>query len=49
MRWLGLATNLKRVPKFKIQRAMLDTQFRWVERQLALQEGARRLNTSERG
>jgi len=35
MRWLGLARNLKTVPWFKIQRALLDTQFRRAERQLA--------------
>jgi stearoyl-CoA desaturase (delta-9 desaturase) len=37
MHWLGLATNLKRIPWFKIQRALLDTQFRRAERQLARQ------------
>jgi len=36
MRWLGLASNLKRIPWFKIQRAMLDMQFRRAERQLAI-------------
>jgi len=35
MRWLGLARNLKTVPWFKIQRALLDTQFRCAEKQLA--------------
>jgi len=35
MSWLGLARNLKTVPWFKIQRAMLDTQFRRAEQQLA--------------
>ena len=35
MGWLGLARNLKTVPWFKIQRALLDTQFRRAERQLA--------------
>lgn len=39
MRWLGLARNLKRVPKFKIRRALLDTQFRRAERQLARHSG----------
>jgi len=39
MRWFGLAKNLKRVPWFKIQRAVLDTQFRRTERQLARQSG----------
>jgi stearoyl-CoA desaturase (delta-9 desaturase) len=38
MRWLGLARNLKRVPWFKIQRALLDTQFRRAELQLAGQQ-----------
>jgi stearoyl-CoA desaturase (delta-9 desaturase) len=42
MHWLGLARNLKRVPWFKIQRALIDTQFRRAERQLAQQtRGAR--------
>jgi stearoyl-CoA desaturase (delta-9 desaturase) len=36
---LGLASNLKRVPGFKIQRALLDTQFRRAERQLARHSG----------
>jgi stearoyl-CoA desaturase (delta-9 desaturase) len=39
MNWLGLANNLKRVPWFKIQRALLETQFRRAERQLALLPG----------
>ena len=34
MGWLGLASNLQRVPWFKIQRAMLDAQFARAERQL---------------
>jgi len=38
-RWLGLARNLKRVPKFKIQRARLEAQFQRVELQLARQSG----------
>ena len=33
--WCGLAKNLKRVPWFRIQRALLDAQFRRAERQLA--------------
>ena len=37
MCWCGLARNLKRVPRFRIQRALLDTQFRRAERQLARQ------------
>jgi len=39
MRWLGLARNLKRTPWFKIQRALLDAQFRRAEQQLARQSG----------
>ena len=39
MHSLGLATNLKRVPEFRIQRAVLDTQFRRAERQLARHNG----------
>jgi stearoyl-CoA desaturase (Delta-9 desaturase) len=35
MRWLSLASNLKRVPGFKIQRALLETQFRRADRELA--------------
>jgi stearoyl-CoA desaturase (delta-9 desaturase) len=34
MSWLGLARNLRKVPWFKIQRAMLDTQFRRARLQL---------------
>lgn len=33
--WCGLVKNLKRVPWFRIQRALLDTQFRRAELQLA--------------
>jgi stearoyl-CoA desaturase (delta-9 desaturase) len=39
MGWAGLARNLKRVPRFKIRRALLDAQFRRAERQLASQPG----------
>jgi stearoyl-CoA desaturase (delta-9 desaturase) len=39
MSWAGLAKNLKRVPWFKIQRALLDAQFRRAERQLASHSG----------
>src|SRR5271165_2504522 len=39
MHWMGLTTNLKRVPWFKIQRTLLDNQFRRAERQLARQTG----------
>ena len=39
MQGLGLARNLKRVPWFKIQRAMIDAQFRRAEQQLARHPG----------
>jgi stearoyl-CoA desaturase (delta-9 desaturase) len=39
MSWLGLAKNLKRVPGFKIQRALLDAQFRRAELQLSTRTG----------
>jgi stearoyl-CoA desaturase (delta-9 desaturase) len=39
MHWIGLTSNLKRVPWFKIQRALLDNQFRRAERQLARDTG----------
>lgn len=39
MSYLGLARNLKRVPWFKIQRALLDAQFRRAERQLSARAG----------
>jgi stearoyl-CoA desaturase (delta-9 desaturase) len=41
MRWLGMARNLKTVPWFKVQRALLDTQFLRAERQLAGQQPGR--------
>jgi stearoyl-CoA desaturase (delta-9 desaturase) len=49
MQWLGMARNLKRVPWFKIQRALLDTQFRRAEQQLERQlgHGARRVQIEE--
>tara|TARA_B100000965_G_scaffold275130_1_gene233052 strand:- start:2143 stop:3216 length:1074 start_codon:yes stop_codon:yes gene_type:complete len=34
--WLGLASNLKRVPSFKIQEAMLQMQFEKARKQLSL-------------
>ena len=40
---IGLATNLKRVPMFKLRRALLDTQFRRTERQLARQPSCVRI------
>jgi stearoyl-CoA desaturase (delta-9 desaturase) len=39
MSWLGLARNLKRVPWFKIQRALLDAQFLRAKRHLSSQPG----------
>jgi len=33
--WCGLATSLKRVPRFRIRRALLDAQFRHAQHQLA--------------
>ena len=39
LHWVGLAKNLKTVPWFRIQRALLDTQFRRAEKQLAGQSG----------
>jgi stearoyl-CoA desaturase (delta-9 desaturase) len=39
MSWIGLARNLKRVPWFRIQRSMLDSQFRRAEKQLACHPG----------
>jgi stearoyl-CoA desaturase (delta-9 desaturase) len=39
MYWIGLTTDLKRVPWFKIRRALLDNQFRRAERQLARRTG----------
>jgi stearoyl-CoA desaturase (delta-9 desaturase) len=39
MSWVGVARNLKRVPWFRIQRSMLERQFRRAEKQLARQPG----------
>jgi stearoyl-CoA desaturase (Delta-9 desaturase) len=39
MSWVGMARNLKRVPWFRIQRSMLDSQFRHAEKQLARHPG----------
>jgi len=39
MHWIGLARNLKSVPWLRIQRALLETQFKRAERQLASQRG----------
>jgi stearoyl-CoA desaturase (Delta-9 desaturase) len=42
MNWLGLTKNLKRVPWFKIQRTLLDAQFRRARQRMAMHpEGAR--------
>lgn len=48
LHWMGLARNLKRVPWFKIQRAMLDTQFVRLKLQLAQQAGSPRLEEVRR-
>jgi stearoyl-CoA desaturase (delta-9 desaturase) len=48
MHWIGLTSNLKRVPWFKIQRAKLDNQFRRAERQLARQSGGARIEQLRR-
>ncbi len=39
MSFIGLTSNLKRVPWFRIQRSMLDSQFRHAEQQLARNSG----------
>ena len=46
--WIGLAKNLKRVPWFKIQRAMLDTQFCRAKVELAGAIGSPRLEELRR-
>jgi stearoyl-CoA desaturase (delta-9 desaturase) len=43
MSWCGLAYNLKSVPWFRIQRALLLAQFRRAERELAAYSGRERL------
>jgi len=48
LRWSGLARNLKRVPRFKIQRALLSTQFRRAKEQLDRQGGSPRLEALRR-
>jgi stearoyl-CoA desaturase (delta-9 desaturase) len=48
LQWAGLAKNLKRVPWFKIQRALLDTQFRRAQLELARQGGSPRLDELRR-
>ena len=48
LQWVGLARNLKRVPWFKIQRALLDTQFNRAKLELARQVGSPRLDELRR-
>ena len=48
LQWFGLASALKRVPWFKIQRALLDNQFRRAERQLACQTGGAQIEQLRR-
>ena len=48
LHWAGLAKNLKRVPWFKIRRAMLETQFLRAKQELALQAGSPRFDELRR-
>jgi stearoyl-CoA desaturase (delta-9 desaturase) len=48
MQWTGLTSGLKRVPWFKIQRALLDNQFRRAERQLARHTGGAQIEQLRR-
>jgi stearoyl-CoA desaturase (delta-9 desaturase) len=48
MCWCGLASNVKIVPWFRIQRALLDTQFRRAERQLARKPGGAQIEQLRR-
>jgi stearoyl-CoA desaturase (Delta-9 desaturase) len=48
LRWTGLAKNLKRVPWFKIRRAMLEIQFQRAKLELARQVGSPRLDELRR-
>jgi stearoyl-CoA desaturase (delta-9 desaturase) len=48
MSGLGLAKNLKRVPWFKIQRALVDAQFRRAERHLSAHSGREQLEGLKR-
>ncbi len=48
LQWVRLTNNLKRVPRFKIQRAMLDTQFCRAQSELARQVGSPRLDELRR-
>jgi len=48
MHWIGLTSDLKRVPWFKIQRSLLDNQFRRAERQLARQTGGAKIEQLRR-
>jgi stearoyl-CoA desaturase (delta-9 desaturase) len=48
LQWAGLAKNLKRVPWFKIQRALLDTQFHRANQELARRAGSPRLEELRR-
>jgi stearoyl-CoA desaturase (delta-9 desaturase) len=48
MSWLGLARNLKRVPWFKIQRALLDAQFKRAERHFSDHSGKVQLDSLKR-
>lgn len=48
LKWTGLAKNLKRVPRFKIQRALLDTQFRRTNHQLDRRASSPRIDELRR-
>jgi stearoyl-CoA desaturase (Delta-9 desaturase) len=48
LRWTGLAKNLKRVPWFKIRRAMLENQFQRAKLELSRQVGSPRLDELRR-
>ena len=48
LHWTGLAKNLKRVPWFKIRRAMLETQFLKAKQDLARQAGSARFDELRR-
>jgi stearoyl-CoA desaturase (Delta-9 desaturase) len=48
MHWVGLSSNLKRVPWFKIQRTLLDNQFRRAETKLARQSGEAKIEPLRR-
>jgi stearoyl-CoA desaturase (delta-9 desaturase) len=48
LKWVGLAKNLKRVPRFRIQRALLETQFRCANHQLDRRAGSPKIDDLRR-